>query len=94
MDAVNIVINDDYVIFHSSSLEKAREAGARIVQWVPVSSSLLTEIVMPDASVLSGFAESDCRQIKVDDVIQFERVGFARLDKVEDGKLSFYYAHK
>lgn len=94
MDAVNIVIKDENVIFHSSSLEEAREARARIVQWVPVSSSLLTEIVMPDASVLSGFAESDCRQIKVDDVIQFERVGFARLDKVEDGKLSFYYAHK
>ncbi len=65
-----------------------------IVQWVPVDGSIETELVMPDASIINGFIEPSASNIKVDDVVQFERFGFARLDSITDKKLTFYFAHK
>ncbi|MDI3549376.1 MAG: glutamyl-tRNA synthetase [Methanobacterium sp.] len=94
MDAVNITFQDGQAHYHSEGLEEAREAKARIVQWVPATNAVETEIVMPDASVVTGFAEESISQVKVDDVVQLERIGFTRLDQKEDGQLRFYYAHK
>ena len=55
-----------------------------IIQWVPVEGSLNAEVVMPDATVITGFVEPSASNLKVDDVVQFERFGFARVDKVTD----------
>jgi glutamyl-tRNA synthetase len=49
---------------------------------------------MDDASVKTGLGESVLCELKVGDVVQFERVGFARLDEIKDDELIFYYAHK
>ena len=94
MDAVNVDINGDEVNYHSTSFEDAREAKARIIQWVPVDENVNVKIVMDDASVKSGLGESALNDLSVGDVVQFERVGFARLDEIKDDELIFYYAHK
>lgn len=93
MDCINISIGED-ITYHSSSLEEAREENARIVHWVPYSSNNQVEVVMPDASTAGGVIEPSSSELKVGEVVQLERVGFARLDSVEHGKLTFYYAHK
>ncbi|MCE5213220.1 MAG: glutamate--tRNA ligase [Methanobacterium sp.] len=93
MDAVNIFIGDE-VTYHSASLEEARKSDARIVHWVPSSSNYQVELVMPDARISNGLIEPASHEIKVGDVVQLERVGFARLDSIKDDKLTFYYAHK
>lgn len=93
MDAVNIFIGED-ITYYSSSLEDARKEGARIVHWVPAESKASVDLVMPDANVVSGFIEPSSGEIQVDDVVQLERIGFARLDGIHDGKLTFYFAHK
>lgn len=49
---------------------------------------------MDDASVKTGLGEGALKDLKVGDVVQFERVGFARLDEIKDNELIFYYAHK
>jgi glutamyl-tRNA synthetase len=54
----------------------------------------LVEMVMPDGSVQTGYAEADTYQQEEGDVVQFERVGFACLDEKYLGKMTFYYAHK
>jgi len=54
----------------------------------------LVELVMPDGTVQTGYAEADTYQEEVGDVVQFERLGFARLDEKYLGKMTFYYAHK
>ena len=94
IDAVNVSFDGDKTVYHSNDLEEARQSKARIVQWVPVDGSLATNLVMPDASVITGFIEPSASNLKVDDVVQFERFGFARLDQVTDNKLTFYFAHK
>ncbi len=94
MDAVNICFKDGKTYYHSNDLEEARKSKAMIVQWVPVEGCIKIDVVMPDANVVSGYIEPSARDVKVDDVVQFERFGFARVDMVTDTKLRFYFAHK
>ena len=94
MDAVNVDISGDDVTYHSTSFEDARDLKARIIQWVPVKDNVKVTIVMDDASLKTGLGESALCDLKVGDIVQFERVGFARLDEIKDDELIFYYAHK
>ena len=94
MDAVNVEIKDNEVVYHSTSFEKAREVKAKIIQWVPTTNNVNVKIVMSDASVKTGIGESALSDLEVGDVVQFERVGFARLDEIADDELIFYFAHK
>ena len=94
MDAVNVEINGKDIKYHSTSFEDAREVKAKIIQWVPIEDNVNVEIVMDDASLKTGLGEGALRDLEVGDVVQFERVGFARLDEVLDDKMIFYYAHK
>jgi glutamyl-tRNA synthetase len=63
------------------------------IHWVPVDFAVKTEVVMPDGAVVKGFAEKNVEKLKVDDIIQFERFGFVRLDKKDKDKITFYFAH-
>ena len=67
---------------------------ARIIQWVPVEDNVNVKIVMDDASVKEGLGEGALTDLEVGDIVQFERVGFARLDEIKDDELVFYFAHK
>lgn len=94
MDAVNVEIGGEDVNYHSTSFEEARDVKARIIQWVPTKENVNVKIVMDDASVKTGLGEIALNDLEVGDIVQFERVGFARLDEIKDDELVFYYAHK
>ena len=94
MDAVNVEIKGEDISYHSTSFEDARAVKARIIQWVPVEDNVNVKIVMDDASLKEGLGEGALRDLRVGDVVQFERVGFARLDEIKDDELIFYFAHK
>jgi len=94
MDAVNINIKSSEVSYDSESFEEAREKKARIIQWVPANDNINAKIVMDDASTVAGLCEAECSKLKVGDIVQFERFGFARFDKIVNGELVFYFAHK
>ena len=79
--------------FTSESYEEVRKTKAQLIHWIPVGEDMPCQVVMPDATVAEGIAESACKQLKPDSIIQFERFGFARIDKV-NRKLTAYYAHK
>lgn len=93
MDAVNIIFKEGKAVFHSSSLDEARKLEASIIQWLPTNSVQYVKLVMPDNTVLTIAAESSVKELKLDDIIQFERVGFARLD-IKEPVQKFYFAHK
>jgi glutamyl-tRNA synthetase len=94
IDAVNITFQDGEAVYHSTSHQEARKLGAPAIQWVPMREKKLVEMIMPDGNVVNGYAEADTYQQKEGDVVQFERVGFARLDEKYLGKMTFYFAHK
>ena len=94
MDAVNVEISGGDVRYHSTSFEDARAVKARIIQWVPVDDNVNVKIVMGDASTKTGIGEGALKGLEVGDIVQFERVGFARLDEITDDEMIFYFAHK
>lgn len=94
MDAVNVDIFGENISFHSTSFEDARSQKAKIIQWVPVDENVNVKIVMDDASIKEGLGESALNDLEVGDIVQFERVGFARLDEITDDGLVFYFSHK
>jgi hypothetical protein len=66
-----------------------------IVHWLPKQKNLIkTEILMPDKKIIKGVAEPMVKNLKENDVIQFTRFGFCRLDKKEKNKLIFWFTHK
>ena len=79
--------------FASEPYADAREARAQLIHWIEARDELRCEVVMPDATVTKGLAEAACRELKPNNVIQFERFGFARIDEVSS-KIIAYYAHK
>ena len=79
--------------FASESYEEIRKTKAQLIHWIPVGEDVPCRVVMPDASVNKGRAESACKKLKPDAVIQFERFGFVRVDEVAAG-LTVYYSHK
>ena len=80
-------------VFHSESYEEAKKIGAPLIHWIPVDSGISCEVVMPDASVAKGIAEEACKKLRPNQVIQFERFGFVRVDDVNK-KLTAYFAHR
>ena len=79
--------------FASEAYEEARKAKAKLIHWIPKGEEFPCQVVMPDAAVNNGMAESACKKLKPDAVIQFERFGFVRVDENNE-KLTVYYAHK
>ena len=77
--------------FQSKEHQVAKDKGTPLIHWVTEEESVDAEVVMPDASIAKGRAEKRCSNLKIDDMLQFERFGFVRVDSHEP--LRFYYAH-
>jgi glutamyl-tRNA synthetase len=80
-------------VFISESYEDVRKTKAQLIQWIPVGEEYPCTAILQDASIVEGYAESACKKLKPDTVIQFERFGFVRVDTVDE-KITVYYAHK
>jgi glutamyl-tRNA synthetase len=85
--------NQVTAVFVSESYEDVRKIKVQLIQWIPKGEKFPCQVVMPDASVTEGYAESACKKLKSDAIIQFERFGFTRIAEVNQ-KLIAYYAHK
>jgi glutamyl-tRNA synthetase len=77
----------------SESYEDVRKLKAQLIQWIPKGAEYPAEVIQQDATAIEGYAELECKKLKPDDIIQFERFGFVRVNEVAD-KLVVYYAQK
>ncbi len=95
-------------VFLGESYKEARTLRAPLIQWIPMQwvpsehiqdqwvldwCGVQSEVVMSDGSVATGFAEDACKELKPGEIIQFQRFGFVRVDRV-DKKLIAYFAHR
>lgn len=79
--------------FISEPYEDAKRAEAPLIHWVSMGADIPCQVIMPNAATAEGIAENACKDLKPNDIVQFERFGFVRVDSV-NGKLVAYYAHK
>ena len=96
MDCLNFIKIGNNFEFHSWDYEDFKNAKTKgiIIHYLPDEKSLVkVEIVMDDASIKNGIGETGLKKLKVGDIVQFERMFFARLDKKSSNKLRFYYSH-
>lgn len=66
--------------------------GVGIIHWVPVDN-LPTKVMMPDGEIIEGVSELATTDA-VEEVIQFERFGFLKVEMAEDGSIVGYFGHK
>ncbi|MFC7046190.1 glutamate--tRNA ligase [Halobacteriaceae archaeon GCM10025711] len=78
--------------YTGDDISAVREEGVPVVHWVPADANRPVTMRTMDGDV-KGRAEPGLAEYDVDDVVQFERVGFARVDAHEDGRTVVYYAH-
>ncbi|MCW3997741.1 MAG: glutamate--tRNA ligase [Candidatus Bathyarchaeota archaeon] len=79
--------------FVNDSYKEARNSKFKFIHWIYQDESISCIVIMPDATLSEGIAESACKNLKSDTIIQFERFGFVRIHQ-NDEKLITYYSHK
>jgi glutamyl-tRNA synthetase len=86
-------VEDGYrFAYAGDGLAEARAARAPIVQWLPVGESVPCTLRRPEGD-LSGVCEPAVAD-EAGKVIQFERVGFARIDRVAPDGIIAYLTHR
>ncbi|AUX09812.1 glutamyl-tRNA synthetase [Halalkaliarchaeum desulfuricum] len=73
-------------------IDAVREEGVPVIHWTPADGGVAVRMRTPDGDV-RGVAEPDFAETAVDEMIQFERVGFVRVDDHGEEESVVYYAH-
>ncbi len=63
------------------------------IQWVS-EPNVKIKLIMPNGSVKEGIAEPEVKNLKKDQIIQLQRIGFARVDEVNEENIVLFFAHK
>ncbi len=92
-DLFNIRITGETTAeYAGDSLTEARAAKAPIVQWLPAGTGAACSLLTPEGTS-KGFCEAAVRSYE-GKIVQFERVGFAKIDSVKGGSVTAYFTHR
>jgi glutamyl-tRNA synthetase len=78
--------------YAGDDLSVVKSGDVDVVHWVPADENVPTRMRTTDGDV-EGYAEPGLREYAPDDLLQFERIGFVRLDRREDGAAVTYFTH-
>jgi len=96
MELCNVKVQGNELIFDSKTLEEGKVKKASIVQWVKQSDSypvVLKKYNDNDETIEKGYGELSVSSLKVNDIVQFFRYGFVRVDEVSNGLIVAIYSH-
>ena len=96
MDYCNFILDGKGWKFVSEDYENYKNSPEKgfIIHWLPVSKDLpKVEVLLDTGETAQGVGEKGLSQLKVGQIVQLERMYFAKLDKAEKGKLIFCYLH-
>jgi len=78
--------------YAGESLPEARAAKAPIIQWLPAQDSVNCTLLTQEGEI-SGACEPAVKH-ELGRVVQFERVGFVKIDEVSNDGVKAYFTHK
>ena len=81
----------DAFAFTDDDIGVVREGDVDVIHWVPVDGSVPLRLRTMDGDE-RGHVEAGVASYDPDDVVQFERIGFARIDRHDDEFVA-YFAH-
>ncbi len=81
----------DVLQYTGDPIDVVRDGDVDVIHWVPAEENVPLTLRTMDGDV-AGWAEPGVVAYESDDIVQFERVGFARLDVVDDEAVA-YYSH-
>jgi glutamyl-tRNA synthetase len=73
-------------------LADARSAKAPIIQWLPAQDLIACTLLTQEGDI-AGSCEPLVVQ-ELGNVVQFERIGFVKIDAVDNGRVTAYFTHK
>jgi glutamyl-tRNA synthetase len=88
---ITSIDNEIMADYHSEDYQIAREKEAPFINWLPVEGGVDAKVIMPDASEAVGLAEASVINMKPDDMFQFERFGYCRVEQSKP--FVAYFAH-
>ena len=95
-DLFNIRLGEDKdcltATFAGKSLDEARKAKAPIIQWLPPEHTIPCVLHRPDGD-LKGYCEPMVA-LDAGKVVQFERIGFVRIEKATAMLIEAYWGHR
>jgi len=93
-DLFNIEIEDisEKLIRAKLSSDQRLSPEINKIQWVPARQNIKAKLLLNNNRLVSGLAEKDAGSAELDEVVQFERIGFAKLDSKET--MTFVFCHK
>ena len=91
MDCLNFRVEGNSFVYDSDDIGSFRSNQGNIIHWLPADSIIRAEVLMPDKALVKGYAESGISNLRENDVIQFARFGFCRLDSKRSNR--FWYTH-
>jgi glutamyl-tRNA synthetase len=83
-----------YAQFQSERYEDAKKAKAPLIHWLPKAVTIKCEVILPNNQCVNGLAERSCSDLRVNDLIQFQRFGFVRIDEVKDNFVRAIFTHR
>ncbi len=78
--------------FTGDSIDIVRDGSVDVVHWVPADRNVPVRLRTMSGTE-TGHAEPGISEYGSDDVVQFERIGFARIDRHEDDETVAYFTH-
>jgi glutamyl-tRNA synthetase len=78
--------------YTGDDISAVREEGVDVIHWVPADGSVPVRMRTMEGDVV-GYAEPGFAEVPEDGMVQFERIGFARVDDRGDEETVTYYAH-
>jgi glutamyl-tRNA synthetase len=78
--------------FTGEDIDIVREEDVDVVHWVPADRNVSVRLRTMDGDE-TGHAEPGLAAYQSDDIVQFERVGFARIDRHDDEETVAYFSH-
>ena len=83
----------DALLFTGTDISVVRDDGVPVVHWVPATDHVDVQLRTLDGDV-AGIGEPELGEASADTIVQFERVGFARIDRQTTEHTVAYFSHR